>query len=293
MLKEKTFYTGMVSLNYVEGPSLGPPILLLHGVPGTWQEFLPLFPALSMRWHVFALDLRGQGKSGRIPGHYLPGDYISDVKIFLKRQIAEPAVIFGNSASGIVALEVAGELPELVRALLIGDSPLDIDWLLGWMTSEEFRRYFSALRELAGSNQPVGELAQALADMPTMAPGVDKVGDLPGVDDAYLRSWARTVSRLDPDVLAYHSEGRAREFLGGFDLEKTLERVPCPVLLLQGSPELGALMSPRSVEYVHAFLQDVSHVLVESAGHDLGLSTWQVGPLLRAMMDFLESLIEE
>jgi len=68
MFKERTFDTGEVILNYAEGPASGPPLVLLHGFTGRWQGFLPLLPALSLRWHVYAPDYRGHGKSGRVAG---------------------------------------------------------------------------------------------------------------------------------------------------------------------------------------------------------------------------------
>jgi pimeloyl-ACP methyl ester carboxylesterase len=47
---------------------------------------------------------------------------------------------------------------------------------------------------------------------------------------------------MDPGVLEYHAEGRAREFIEGFDLDKILERITSPVLLLQGNHSLGGII---------------------------------------------------
>ena len=68
MLKEQPFDTGRVTINYAEGPASGPPLVLLHGIISRWQYFLPIIPNLSIRWHIYALDFRGHGKSGRVPG---------------------------------------------------------------------------------------------------------------------------------------------------------------------------------------------------------------------------------
>ena len=173
MLKESSFNTGTTEINYAEGPHSGPPLVLLHGLPGRWQEFLPIMPALSLLWHVHALDFRGQGNSGRTPGHYLARYYGVDVEQFLRHQLDEPAVLFGMSAGGAVALAVAAECPELVRAIVVGDSPIDKEALVAWMTSEGFKYWFSALRELAGLDLSVGELCRRIADIPVQAPGQD------------------------------------------------------------------------------------------------------------------------
>jgi pimeloyl-ACP methyl ester carboxylesterase len=59
LLKELSYQTGVVAINYAEGPPNGPPLVLLHGLTGRWQAFLSVIPALSVRWHDYALDFRG------------------------------------------------------------------------------------------------------------------------------------------------------------------------------------------------------------------------------------------
>jgi pimeloyl-ACP methyl ester carboxylesterase len=70
MLVEKSFDTGEVALNYTEGPNNGPPLVLLHGVTSRWQTFNPIINEFINRWHIYALDFRGHGKSGRTPEKY-------------------------------------------------------------------------------------------------------------------------------------------------------------------------------------------------------------------------------
>lgn len=293
MLKEKSFDTGVVEINYAEGPPSGPPLILLPGFPARWQCFLPIIPALSMRWHIYVLDYRGQGKSGRVPGKYRPEDYGVDFAAFLRSHVAEPAILFGHSAGGMLALWLGAQIPQKVRAIIVGDSPISIERLVAHMSDEEFISFYATLRDLAGSGRSLAEMVSALADIPVSVPEQDKpvrYGDLPSVNDASLREWARTLSQLDPRVLEFHAEGRAQEFFESFNIEAALRQISCPVLLLQGNAELGGVMSDQEVEHALSVLSDVSHVVIEHAGHDLGLSTWEVAPLLRAVTDFLESL---
>jgi hypothetical protein len=42
MLKEQTFDTGTVTINYAEGPPSGSPLVLLHSGGDRWQSFLPI-----------------------------------------------------------------------------------------------------------------------------------------------------------------------------------------------------------------------------------------------------------
>lgn len=212
---------------------------------------------------------------------------------FLQQQLDEPAILLGESTGGAVALWVAAQRPELVKAFVVGDFPLDMDWLVEWMTSEEFKYWFSVLRHLAGMDLSITKLTKQIADIPIQAPGQDtqiRYGDSSGVDAFHIQQWAITLSQMDPGVLEYHAEGRAREFLEGFDVEKLLERISCPVLLLQANPALGGMMTNEMVKHVQSILPNAMHVFIETAGHDLGLDTREVSPLLRAVTSFLESL---
>lgn len=105
-------------------PDSRPALVLLHGGSGRWQLPERLIRDLSKHWHVFAPDLRGHGKSGRVAWGYRLRDQAGDIAAFLQ-QVSGPAFLYGHSLGGIVALMTAGIYPQNVRAVLVGDSPLD------------------------------------------------------------------------------------------------------------------------------------------------------------------------
>jgi pimeloyl-ACP methyl ester carboxylesterase len=279
MLREKVFDTGTVKINYAEGPQSGPPLVLLHGGGDRWQDFLPIIPSLVMRWQVFALDLRGHGKSGRVPGQYRPEHYVEDVVTFLKRQLVDQAILFGHSLGGWIALLAAAQQKDKVEALILGDPPMNLDRFLAIENSKERIDMWRRMRELAGSGLTVPELASALAD--------STLTDSPLSGEAL--GWAKTLSLVDPDAAQYHAEGRLDEYIEQVDLEGALRQLRCPVLLVQGDPSQGGLVSDEDVERVLAMLADGAYVRLDGRGHNLGLSTWEVAPLLRAIVSFLES----
>src|SRR5436305_1794984 len=121
VLSEKTFDTGELTISYAEGLASGPPMVLLHGLTLDKESYQVLVPHLTSDWHLYACDLRGHGRFGRVVGRYLMADYISDTIAFLRGLVAEPAIIIGHSAGGLIALGVAAEAPELVRALVLLD----------------------------------------------------------------------------------------------------------------------------------------------------------------------------
>jgi len=288
MFKERTFDTGEVILNYAEGPASGPPLVLLHGFTGRWQGFLPLLPVLSLRWHIYAPDNRGHGKSGRVAGRYGAEDYLSDWVAFVRGVVEAPAVVFGHSLGALFALALAGRQPEHVGALIVGDIALSPTTWAAMPTNQES---YVSLRHLAAKKRSIPELTRLLADLtvPRTDPPV-RYEDSPDVLTVELREWAKSVSQLDPDVVALHAEGRRDELMQDFDFEAMLRAVYCPTLLLQADPSQGGIMTDDDVEYAMSLLAEAYHVKIEDVGHDLGLATFEVGPLLRAVVNFLESL---
>jgi pimeloyl-ACP methyl ester carboxylesterase len=125
MLQEKTFNTGEMNVNYAEGDPNGPPLVLIHGFTDRWQTYQPIIDPLARSWHVYAPDLRGHGKSEKKPGAYRYRDYLRDLERFMGDVVAEPAVLFGHSMGGVISIMYAAAHPEMTRALIIGDSPMN------------------------------------------------------------------------------------------------------------------------------------------------------------------------
>mgnify|MGYP000554323907 CR=1 FL=1 len=271
MLKEGKINTGEVTINYVEGPPSGPPLVLLHGLTGRWQAFLPVMPALMLRWHLYALDLRGHGLSGRVAGKYRFADYAQDVKAFLRSLVAEPAVLLGHSLGGMVAIQVGAELPEKVRALVLEDPPLYLGGRR--FTESPFYPRFVAQQQLLRSSPSFQEVLAGLAKL------------LPEVDAAGLRFRARSLCQADPDVLTRVVEGNPR---AGYDLEALLSRIQAPTLLIQGDPSLGAAVSDDDAQRAVSLLRHGALVRFPGVGH--GIHTAQTLQFLRVVTDFLESL---
>lgn len=291
ILEEKKFDTGEAILNYAEGPDSGPPLVLLHGLTDRWQYFLPIIPALSLRWHVHTLDFRGHGGSSRSPP-YRYCDYISDTIIFLENVIGEEAVIFGASMGGGVSLMVAGNRPALVRAIIFGDASINVENIQTVMTN--YHSYWAGWRKLAGFDGPMADLVQAVADMPVSVPGQGKSRYGEGLDIISLINKANYLRHLDPDVLndwanGAEDPGAYENMTQGHDQE-LLRNIKCPVLFIQANPAKGGIMPNEEVERALTLVPHAYHVYFEDYGHNLGLYSWNTGPLLQAVITFLESL---
>ncbi|MEP6775249.1 MAG: alpha/beta hydrolase, partial [Chloroflexota bacterium] len=205
---ERAFDGGEVEINYalydeVAGPPSrsGHPLVLLHGGSVRWQASMPITGAFSKRCRVYAPDLRGHGKSGRMPGHYAVSDFATDIGAFLEGEVKEPAVLYGHSLGGQVAIMVAALHPQLVAGLIIGDAPFERPKLKAAL---ERRRELLIWKEMSGPGHTVEEVIEALKNMPIFAPGEDKqvrARALFGEDSPWFPYMAENLRLLDSNTL--------------------------------------------------------------------------------------------
>jgi pimeloyl-ACP methyl ester carboxylesterase len=285
MLHERRFDTGTVEINYAEGPPNGPPFVVLHGGAASWQYGQAFLEALAERWHVYAPDFRGHGKSGHVAGHYQVRDYAADTAAFLAGVVQEPAIVFGHSLGGYTALAVAAEHPDLVRAVIDGDATLERK---DHMVEEPTHKAQNVLwQTLAG--RPVAEIATALWETPYLAPGETtprRYADVVGEDSPWFAFQALNLHRLDPDMLAAVLAG-PDDLLAGYDPERTLPAIACPVPLLQADPAAGGGLPDEDVRHALQFLRWGSHVRLVGVGHHL----YEIPHVVEAITPFLEHVL--
>ncbi|MBV9483000.1 MAG: alpha/beta hydrolase [Acidobacteria bacterium] len=282
ILPEKIFHTTVVDLNYAERSGNRPAIVFLHGIGRTWRDFLPLIPAFAES-QVYALDLRGHGKSGRVANAYASGDYAADVIAFLKHNLDRPAVILGHSLGGMIALRVAAEVPKLVRAIIVGDTVLCRDSL----ASSMYQELFVGLYEIVMTRAPGQQLAKRLAQVQVRVPGLEEpvgLGELLG-NRTDLQEWADCLEMLDPAALRAIIDASTFK---DFDCEGVLKRIHCPVLILQANPQLGGLMSEEALEKVQRHLPHVEVARFRLLGHALHLGRAQ--PVIEAVEKFMAAI---
>jgi pimeloyl-ACP methyl ester carboxylesterase len=99
----------------------GPPVVLVHGLGGNWQNWLEVIPALVQAgYRAIAPDLPGFGHSEMpgerisIPGYGLALDGVLDAL-----GVSGPAAVVGNSMGGFIAAEIAISRPQRVERLVL------------------------------------------------------------------------------------------------------------------------------------------------------------------------------
>src|SRR5204862_6822297 len=74
-----------------------PPFVLLHGLGGRWQHWLPVLAPLARARQVVAIDLPGFGESEPIVGRVSVDELVERVALALEQSRIEGAIVFGHS----------------------------------------------------------------------------------------------------------------------------------------------------------------------------------------------------
>lgn len=102
----------------------GPPVLLVHGQPGSGAGWGPVAALLRDDFRVIAPDRPGWGSHPR-PATTLAGNASSLERLLADRGVTTasgPVVVVGHSLGGGIALELAFTRPDLVGALVLVSS---------------------------------------------------------------------------------------------------------------------------------------------------------------------------
>jgi pimeloyl-ACP methyl ester carboxylesterase len=281
MPREESFDTGAVTINYLdEGSPSGEPLVMLHGGAWCWQEYISLIPSLCLRWRTYALDLRGNGASGWVAGEYGLADFAEDNVEFVRR-LNLPAVLIGHSVGGVIALMVAERCADKVKAVIIEDSPIDLDIYRKIIVSG--REVYRLWLDLKRSARSETELALALAD---------NYRGYPGTTGAWILFFARCLWRLDPtffDALLYDVDA----FLSGYDPKQILASLHCPILFIRGESKLGAVMTDEEIAWVKQNCSQADCAQISGVGHLLHLQEQGQPLVLNEMMTFLDRILVE
>lgn len=103
----------------------GPLIVMLHGYPDFWYTWRHQMEALSDKYQVVAIDLRGYNKSDKPKGveNYTMRLLIGDVAAVIQHFPQEKAIVVGHDWGGAIAWQTANWRPSLVEKLIVLSTP--------------------------------------------------------------------------------------------------------------------------------------------------------------------------
>lgn len=137
-----------VSLRYAQTGS-GPNVLLLHGSPGSVEDWAPIVERLAGRFRVTAFDRPGHGYSGGHDRPHTPQENARTTLELVRALSLEDVVVVGHSYGGMAALALATRNPREVRAFVIvasrAYSPVHVDPLFRLLAVPNLGAGFAAV----------------------------------------------------------------------------------------------------------------------------------------------------
>lgn len=141
-----------VAVNAID-TGVGPPIVLVHGLPGSAYDWAPLAEALTARGHrVIAYDRVGYGHSDpRLDGAFTPEGNAHDLLGLLESENLRDATVVGWSYGGPISIIAARkDASRIGRLVLIGsggpsDDPLEPPAAMALLSSGPVRWYLAAV----------------------------------------------------------------------------------------------------------------------------------------------------
>lgn len=190
---------GEITLNYAEaGTPDKPALVVIPEQTGSWWVYEEAMGLLAENFHVFAVDLRGQGRSSWTPKRYSIDNFGNDLVRFLSLVVKRPAIIAGCSSGGILAAWMSAyAMPGQVRGVLCEDAPFFSSELItttGHGIRQAAGPMFELFRTHLGDQWSVGNwdayCAAAEKSSSKMA-GYFSAGEIPQHMKEYDPEWAR------------------------------------------------------------------------------------------------------
>jgi pimeloyl-ACP methyl ester carboxylesterase len=96
----------------------GSPLVLVHGLAGSWRWWRPVLPLLSVEHTVHLLDLPGFGRRPRVRAFQLDGT-LDWLAAWARAAGLGPADVVGHSLGALLCTRLAARHPETVRRLVL------------------------------------------------------------------------------------------------------------------------------------------------------------------------------
>jgi esterase len=189
----------------------GPPMVILHGLFGSAQNWHTMAERFSSRFRVFACDLRNHGGSPWAPTMDF-AQMADDLQALIGEKGLAPAIVLGHSVGGKTAMLTALRHPEDIEALIVVDiAPVPYE--------APFRHYIRAMQAAdlsAGRRRSDidADLAAAVPDATTRLFLLQNLTERPGGGFAWRINLAALAENMPallgfPDTSELAYEGRA------------------------------------------------------------------------------------
>jgi 3-oxoadipate enol-lactonase len=107
---------------YYEITGHGQPLVFIHGLGLSSREWERQVAFFSEHYRVITFDVRGHGRSGKPSDPYSIELFAADTAELIQTLAPVPAHVVGHSMGGMIAFQLAVDMPELIRSMVIVNS---------------------------------------------------------------------------------------------------------------------------------------------------------------------------
>jgi pimeloyl-ACP methyl ester carboxylesterase len=241
-----------------EQPKGAQPVVFVHGLSGSWPNWLEQLPVFARDHRVIALDLPGFGHSPMPAEKLSIAGYARLLDGLLDRLEIDAAAVVGNSMGGFIGAELAIAFPQRVERLVLVSAA-------GISTHQP-----------RGSRQAVPALQRLerilLASGAWAAAKSDTVARRRRLRELTLSVVARHPGRLDAALTAEQLRGAGKpgfqqglEAVIDYDIRDRLGEIACPTLIVWGDSDL--LISVRDADVFAELIPNARKVVFTDTGH--------------------------
>jgi pimeloyl-ACP methyl ester carboxylesterase len=223
--KSVTLGNGL-DLHYHECPAPGQNLVLLHPSSGYGRMWEWTAAALGSSFHIYALDQRGHGDSGRPDGDYSAEEYAEDLYLFFQAIGLERAIVAGQSLGGRVGQVFAARYPQHIEGLALVGGPHPSNF---FPTREATIHVLGAAQRMLESQTEFPTREAALEYLQTSRPRDREEARRHRVEYNMITRGGGVAFKYDKVRVAIGLAHMAD------DLRKYAARTTCPVAILRGT----------------------------------------------------------
>jgi 3-oxoadipate enol-lactonase len=248
---------------YGEEHGHGSPLLLVHGLGSSCQDWEYQIPALSAHYRVIAMDVRGHGRSDKPKERYSIPGFAADIEALIEHLQLGPVHLVGLSMGGMIGFQLAVDHPPLLKSLCIVNSAPQVK-VRGANDVLQWAKRWGLGRLLSMSTIGKG-LGQNLFPKPEQADLRRKIAERWGRNDkrAYLASFDAIV---------------------GWGVQERLSRISCPTLIISADRDYTPVTLKE--EYVR-LIQGARLVVIKDSRHATPLD--QPDEFNRTLLEFVDA----
>jgi pimeloyl-ACP methyl ester carboxylesterase len=241
-----------------ERADAGKPLVFVHGLSGSWPNWLEQLPVFAREHRVIALDLPGFGHSPMPAEKLSIAGYARMLDKLLDRLEIDAAALIGNSMGGFIAAELAIAFPQRVERLVLVSA--------AGVSTHQHRGSALAVPALRRLERVL------LAVSAWTAAKSDAVTRRARLRDLTLSVVARHPSRLPAALAAEQVRGAGKPgFMQGFEavldyaIRERLAEIACPTLIVWGDSD--RLISVRDADVFAELIPNSRKVVFADTGH--------------------------